>query len=152
MWEVHWRCSQHQHLQGVKEACLGTERSWASLQTQQEPQPIPQGALEPAATPIGATGRGFYRPPLTIHWIQAAPWASCFFSAKSNPRGAIHDMGVILSPQLSAVSPLSHCGGGGPGNTPQHLLHQFCSHEKMCKSPSSPKIEMYSTHFAHLKC
>lgn len=130
---------------GEKELCLGTERSWAVLQTQQEPQPIPQGALKLWLPQIAARGLSVYRPPLTTHWIQAVPWTGCFFSAKNSTWGAILDVGIVLSSELSAVNPLS--------SWRIWVIHHttISSHEKICERPPK-RIKIHYTHFAHLKC
>lgn len=70
LWKVYWKTlSASASARERREHVWGPETSWAALQTQQEPQPIPQRVLEPVVPQSGARGFGVYRPPLTMHWI-----------------------------------------------------------------------------------
>lgn len=52
LWKVYWKMLLvSTSARERREHVLGTETSWAALQTQQEPRPIPQGVLEPVVTP-----------------------------------------------------------------------------------------------------
>lgn len=88
LWKVYWKMlsastsarQRREHVWAQKEVGLHCRHNKSLGQSHREFWNLwlPQS---------GARGLGVYRPPLTIHWIQAALWARCFFSAKKQSRG-----------------------------------------------------------------
>lgn len=91
----------------------------------------------------GARGLGVYRPPLTIHWIQAALWARCFFSAKNSPGGAILDV-VWYSALSSQLSTRLVAEGGSGSYSIASIAPHFVRMKRCIKDPQKNSNVFYT--------